>query len=107
MADVAYEDVAAQALALQLEDVLAAAAYEDVKAQAIALQQETALAFASYEDMTLPVQRRFVMSGMDAVLTTRDTWTVGNVPDFTGAHYAGALATPLRDIIVLDPNPRC
>lgn len=43
----------------------------------------------------------YTMVGTDAVLTTRGTWDVLGSPDPTAAQYAGALATPLRDVHIL------
>lgn len=44
----------------------------------------------------------YKMRGMDAVTNgLYDTW-ITSAPDFAGASYAGALATPLRDIVVVD-----
>ena len=43
----------------------------------------------------------YKMCGMDANTNgLYDTWKVAGNPDFTGAHYTGVLATPLRNIIV-------
>jgi hypothetical protein len=43
------------------------------------------------------------MRGQDAVVNgSYDTWLASGAPDFAGASYAGALATPLRDIVVID-----
>lgn len=45
----------------------------------------------------------YKMRGEDAVANgTYDTWLAIGTPDTTGALYGGALATPLRDIIVVD-----
>jgi hypothetical protein len=43
----------------------------------------------------------YVMRGQDhATNGLYDTWKSTNAPDFTGTLYTGALATPLRDIVV-------
>lgn len=45
----------------------------------------------------------FKMRGMDAAVSgTYDTWLSSGQPDLTGAGYRGSLATPLRDIVVVD-----
>lgn len=45
----------------------------------------------------------YKMRGMDKNTNgLYDTWLVSGTPDLTGASYAGALAKPLRDIIVID-----
>ena len=47
--------------------------------------------------------RYYKMRGMDKnVNGLYDVWIVTGVPDFTGNTYAGALTTPLRDIVVQD-----
>lgn len=47
------------------------------------------------------VSYKFKMIGMDAnVDGLYDTWVVSGTPDDTGASYAGALDTPLRDIAI-------
>lgn len=51
----------------------------------------------------LPVVTYFKMRGMDAAIDgLYDTWLVAASPDNTGTRYDGELATPLRDIIVID-----
>lgn len=45
----------------------------------------------------------YKMRGMDATIHgLYDTWIVTGSPDTTGASYTGPLATPLRDIVVVD-----
>lgn len=45
----------------------------------------------------------YKMRGMDAAISgLYDTWVVTGVKDPTGINYHGSLATPLRDIIVID-----
>lgn len=44
----------------------------------------------------------FTMVGTDAILTTRDTWDALGFADPTAALYAGVLATPLRDVHILN-----
>jgi len=47
------------------------------------------------------VQTVFVMRGEDHNTNgLYDTWKVTGSPDFAGGSYAGALATPLRDIVI-------
>jgi hypothetical protein len=62
-------------------------------AQALALTDRTQHAFAR--------RVRYKMRGTDANLDgVTDTWIVYDNDDPTGAQYAGALATPLRDIVI-------
>jgi hypothetical protein len=50
---------------------------------------------------SLPATTTYVMRGEDhAVNGLYGTWKSTGAPDFTGALYAGGLATPLRDIVV-------
>ena len=45
----------------------------------------------------------FKMRSMDALVNgLHDTWLTSSTPDLLGTYYVGALATPLRDIIVID-----
>lgn len=45
----------------------------------------------------------YKMRGMDAAIDgTYDTWLVSSAPDMDASDYHGALATPLRDVIVVD-----
>src|SRR3954470_3213507 len=46
---------------------------------------------------------RYKMRGMDATVAgLYDTWIVQTEPDLDGSEYGGALAKPLRDVIVID-----
>lgn len=47
----------------------------------------------------------FKMRGLDAVSSSYDVWVVRDQPDFAGTYYVGALATPLRDITLIDTWP--
>ena len=48
-----------------------------------------------------PTGITYVMRGEDAAINgTYDVWKVTGTADFTASSYHGALATPLRDVIV-------
>ena len=45
----------------------------------------------------------YKMRGMDAAVSgVYDTWLVSGAPDLDASDYSGPLATPLRDVIVID-----
>jgi hypothetical protein len=56
--------------------------------------------FAKVTDGSSSFTHHFKMVGQDAVTTAKDTWVVLDVPDFSGAQYAGPLTPPLRNIAI-------
>lgn len=56
--------------------------------------------YAKQTDGSSGLVQDFKMIGQDKNTTALDTWRVTGTPDFTGAFYAGGLATPLRHIAV-------
>jgi hypothetical protein len=50
-----------------------------------------------------PAVMAYKMRGMDAAISgLYDAWISVGTPDYAGTGYHGALATPLRDIVVID-----
>jgi hypothetical protein len=44
----------------------------------------------------------YKMRGRDAATDDLDTWLSSGQPDFGASRYAGALAMPLRDVVIVD-----
>ncbi len=75
--------------------------YADASAATLDNEKGTVVPLNSYQ---LPYTARwsyFKMRGQDAHTNgVYDTWLVIGAADTTGAQYTGALATPLRDVVI-------
>lgn len=74
----------------------------DIAQQALVDDSPAQFLFASH-GLLGSSNGRFRMRGMDASVNgLYDVWTVYGSPDFDASEYAGALATPLRAVTLLD-----